>query len=223
MENTKIIENTYLGQKGYTIPKNEISIEIQKQIRNDLTIKPVSHGAPGGCGRGAVIGHGCLLVELGVSPGSMAAAGPAEKPSTQRQHRHLGGIGLAAIVIDVDMRGASGQGVDQDRLAVIGDGAIKIAFGGVGLAAIVEGERIFRIELDRPIVVGDSVVIVALGVIFEAAVVVEHRKAAAVVTARGNAPGTGNDRYLASVFEANVVIDVPWHFGAVAARGGPVD
>ena len=38
--------NTYLGQKGYTIPKNEISIETQKQIRNDLTIKPVSHGAP---------------------------------------------------------------------------------------------------------------------------------------------------------------------------------
>lgn len=46
MENTKI--NTYLGQKGYTIPKNEISIERQKQIRNDLTIKPVSHGAPPG-------------------------------------------------------------------------------------------------------------------------------------------------------------------------------
>ena len=48
MENTKIMENTYLGQKGYTINKNEISIEKQKQIRNDLTIKPVSHGAP--CG-----------------------------------------------------------------------------------------------------------------------------------------------------------------------------
>lgn len=52
MENTKIIENTkintYLGQKGYTIPKNEISIEKQKQLRNDLTIKPVSHGAPPG-------------------------------------------------------------------------------------------------------------------------------------------------------------------------------
>jgi len=48
MENTKIMENTYLGQKGYTIPKNEINVETQKQIRNDLTIKPVSHGAPGG-------------------------------------------------------------------------------------------------------------------------------------------------------------------------------
>ena len=32
--------NTYLGQKGYTIFKKELSIEQQKQIRNDLTIKP---------------------------------------------------------------------------------------------------------------------------------------------------------------------------------------
>ena len=52
MENTKI--NTYIGQKGYTINKNEISIEKQKQIRNDLTIKPVSHGAPGGGGNAQV-------------------------------------------------------------------------------------------------------------------------------------------------------------------------
>ena len=44
MENTKI--NTYLGQKGYTIPKNELSIEKQKQLRNDLTIKPFIMGAP---------------------------------------------------------------------------------------------------------------------------------------------------------------------------------
>jgi superfamily II DNA or RNA helicase len=34
--------NTYLGQKGYTISKNEISIEQQKQIKHDLTIKPFS-------------------------------------------------------------------------------------------------------------------------------------------------------------------------------------
>ena len=34
--------NTYLGQKGYTIPKNELTIEQQKQIRNDLMIKPFS-------------------------------------------------------------------------------------------------------------------------------------------------------------------------------------
>jgi superfamily II DNA or RNA helicase len=38
--------NTYLGQKGYTILKNELSIEKQKQIRNDLTIKPFTQGAP---------------------------------------------------------------------------------------------------------------------------------------------------------------------------------
>jgi superfamily II DNA or RNA helicase len=32
--------HTYLGQKGYTIPKNELTIEQQKQIRSDLSIKP---------------------------------------------------------------------------------------------------------------------------------------------------------------------------------------
>ena len=39
--------NTYLGQKGYTISKNELSIEKQLQIKNDLTIKPYTPGAPG--------------------------------------------------------------------------------------------------------------------------------------------------------------------------------
>ena len=38
--------NTYLGQKGYTIPKNELTIEQQKQIRNDLMIKPFVMGSP---------------------------------------------------------------------------------------------------------------------------------------------------------------------------------
>jgi superfamily II DNA or RNA helicase len=37
--------NTYLGQKGYTILKKDLSIEQQKQIRNDLTIKPYVGGA----------------------------------------------------------------------------------------------------------------------------------------------------------------------------------
>ena len=37
--------NTYLGQKGYTIAKNELTIEKQKQIRNDLTIKPYTPGS----------------------------------------------------------------------------------------------------------------------------------------------------------------------------------
>ena len=38
--------NTYLGQKGYTITKSELTIEQQKKIRNDLTIKPFTPGAP---------------------------------------------------------------------------------------------------------------------------------------------------------------------------------
>jgi len=44
-------KNTYLGQKGYTILKNELTIEEQKKIRNDLTIKPYTPGAPGGGGQ----------------------------------------------------------------------------------------------------------------------------------------------------------------------------
>jgi len=39
--------NTYLGQKGYTIIKNELTIEQQKQIRNELTIKPFTHPGMG--------------------------------------------------------------------------------------------------------------------------------------------------------------------------------
>jgi superfamily II DNA or RNA helicase len=38
--------NTYLGQKGYTINKSELSIEKQVKIRNDLTIKPFTMGSP---------------------------------------------------------------------------------------------------------------------------------------------------------------------------------
>ena len=38
MENKKF--NTYLGQKGYTINKNELTVEQEKKIRTDLTIKP---------------------------------------------------------------------------------------------------------------------------------------------------------------------------------------
>ena len=41
------INKTYLGQKGYTILKNEINIEQQKQIRNDLTVKPYVVGSIG--------------------------------------------------------------------------------------------------------------------------------------------------------------------------------
>ena len=39
--------NSYLGQKGYTIAKNELTIDQQKQIRKDLTIKPFTHGSIG--------------------------------------------------------------------------------------------------------------------------------------------------------------------------------
>jgi superfamily II DNA or RNA helicase len=40
MQNNMQNINSYLGQKGYTILKKELTLEQQKQIRNDLTIKP---------------------------------------------------------------------------------------------------------------------------------------------------------------------------------------
>jgi superfamily II DNA or RNA helicase len=47
MQNNASI-NSYLGQKGYTIIKTELTVEQQKKIRNDLTIKPYVGGAMGG-------------------------------------------------------------------------------------------------------------------------------------------------------------------------------
>jgi superfamily II DNA or RNA helicase len=38
--------NTYLGQKGYTILKNELSVKQQYFIRDELTIKPYVPGSP---------------------------------------------------------------------------------------------------------------------------------------------------------------------------------
>jgi len=46
--NASVNINSYLGQKGYTILKSELTIEQQKKIRNDLTIKPYIGGAMGG-------------------------------------------------------------------------------------------------------------------------------------------------------------------------------
>jgi superfamily II DNA or RNA helicase len=37
---------TYLGQKGYTIHKTSLTVEQEKKIRNDLTIKPFIMGSP---------------------------------------------------------------------------------------------------------------------------------------------------------------------------------
>jgi superfamily II DNA or RNA helicase len=46
--NASLNINSYLGQKGYTILKSELTFEQQKKIRTDLTIKPYVGGAMGG-------------------------------------------------------------------------------------------------------------------------------------------------------------------------------
>jgi len=46
--------NTYLGQKGYTIPKKELNVEQQHALRKDLVAKPFTQGAPSGANAQAV-------------------------------------------------------------------------------------------------------------------------------------------------------------------------
>jgi len=48
MENSQKTLNTYLGQKGYTIFKKDLSLEQQEAVRTDLTAKPYTPGTPGG-------------------------------------------------------------------------------------------------------------------------------------------------------------------------------
>ena len=61
--------------------------------------------------------------------------------------------------------------VEPDRLVVIGDGAVVLAFGSVGVAAVAEGCGVVRIEPDRLVVVLDGAVELALVVVSDAAVV----------------------------------------------------
>ena len=55
---------------------------------------------------------------------------------------------------------------------VVSDGSVEIAFGVLGVAAIVVGSGVIRFEFDEVIVVGDGTVEVALGFFGVAAIVV---------------------------------------------------
>ena len=63
-------------------------------------------------------------------------------------------------------------GIEPDRLVVIGDGAVEIAFGVVCGTTGGVGEGELGIKLDRLVVVGDGAVEIALGVVCGATVVV---------------------------------------------------
>ena len=66
--------------------------------------------------------------------------------------------------------------IEPDRLVVIGDGAVEVAFVAPGEAATVVGPRVFRIrsEPDRLVEVGDGAVAVAFVAPDSAAVVVSN-------------------------------------------------
>jgi len=55
--------------------------------------------------------------------------------------------------------------IEPDRLVVVGNGAVIVAFGIIRVATAREDYGIFRIEPDRLVVVGDGVVIVTSGII----------------------------------------------------------
>jgi hypothetical protein len=46
--------------------------------------------------------------------------------------------------------------IDLDRLGVVGDGAVVLAFGVKCFATIAVSERIFRIEADRAVKIRDN-------------------------------------------------------------------
>ena len=43
------IENTYIGQKGYTIYKKDLSLVDQQLLKSELTAKPFTQGSPSNC------------------------------------------------------------------------------------------------------------------------------------------------------------------------------
>ena len=55
--------------------------------------------------------------------------------------------------------------VEPDCLAVVGEGALKIALGSVRATSIEIGQRVFRLQPDRLAVVGNGAVEIALGAV----------------------------------------------------------
>src|SRR5581483_3201873 len=55
--------------------------------------------------------------------------------------------------------------IESDRLVVVGNGAVVIALGLIGIAAAVVCARILWLEPDRLGVVGDRAIVIALGLV----------------------------------------------------------
>ena len=96
---------------------------------------------------------------------------------------------------------AAGEGVgvlriDLDRHGVVGNGAIVLALGPVGVAAAIEGVGVLRIDLDRHGVVGNGAIVLALG----------PMGIAAVVVGPGNIPTMANDFAAGQDYEVSIAI-----------------
>src|SRR5262249_3125979 len=81
--------------------------------------------------------------------------------------------------------------VDLDGAVVVSDGAVEVALGGIGVAAIVEGAGVIGAELEGLAVVLDSFVVVVLVVPEDAAIVIRDGKVMAAPAAGLDLPRTG--------------------------------
>jgi hypothetical protein len=85
-------------------------------------------------------------------------------------------IGTAAHVVDIPFRsssiakGESIVGVKPNRLVVISEGSIEVAFVHIGVTPVPKGEGAFGIKSDRLVKIGDGSIIIAFICIYDASV-----------------------------------------------------
>src|SRR6266852_2896920 len=87
------------------------------------------------------------------------------RPAARRRSRSGGLVSTLS-----NQRGIEGW-IDLNGPLIVRDGAVAVALGVVGVAAIVEGVRVAWVEPDRLIEVGDGAVAVVLGVVGVPAIV----------------------------------------------------
>src|SRR5262245_63549196 len=76
----------------------------------------------------------------------------------------LGESVFTALTSDLKIR------VKSDRLVIVGDGAVEVAFGRVCVAPVEVGPGVPRVESDRLVVVGDGTVVLLLVIAGQASI-----------------------------------------------------
>ena len=106
----------------------------------------------------------------------------SERPVAPQSHRHTDAsswlsfrdIRITAHVVGIQFRSSSSAksesivGIESNRLVVISDGSVVVAFVPISIAPVPKGETAFGIEPDRLVKIGDGLVIVAFVCISDA-------------------------------------------------------